>query len=203
MCHGQFEESRTFTIRLPDDKPDVIKAVIQYLYSGDFRDPSSAEPCRKTAYDLAEIYGSAGKYQLQGLQTLIIKKLGGVIDVVKRPIEFMSTAKVVYDCIPDSDMEFRAFFKNSATKSLLPSIMAKAIRQEFDAHLADGGTMAVDMVTAIFSDYDLQIHDSLITSLGFQTKIAGLEEENLLLKEGKARYKEDYTQLKKSMRNPK
>ena len=203
MCHGQFEESRTFTIRLPDDKPDVIKAVMQYLYSGDFRDPSSAEPYGKTAYELAEIYCSAEKYQLQGLRALIIMKLGGVIDVIKRPIEFMSTAKVVYDCIPDSDMDFRAFFKNSATKSLLPTVTSKEIRQEFDAHLADGGTMAVDMVAAIFSDYDLQIHNSFVTSLGFQTTIARQETEILQLKEGKARYKEDYTQLKKSLRIPK
>ncbi|KAL8910404.1 MAG: hypothetical protein Q9171_004313 [Xanthocarpia ochracea] len=229
MCHGEFEESRTFTIRLPDDKPKVIKAMIQYLYSGDFRDPSSAEPYRKTAYDLAEIYGSAEKYQLQGLKALIIKKLGSVVDVVKRPIEFMSTAKVIYDCIPNSDMDFRAFFKNSASKSLLPTIKAKAIRQEFDAQLADGGTMAVDMVAAILSDYNVQIRSSYFASSGFQTTIARLQSDNEQLKkdneqlkkdneelkedneqleedyeqlkECKERYKEDYKQLKKSLRN--
>ena len=38
MCNGPFEESQTFKIRLPEDRPNVIEALTEYLYSGDFRD---------------------------------------------------------------------------------------------------------------------------------------------------------------------
>ncbi|KAL8855319.1 MAG: hypothetical protein Q9178_008033 [Gyalolechia marmorata] len=217
MCHGEFEESRTFTLRLPDDKPNLIKAMIQYLYSGDFQDSGSVETPRKTSHNLAEMYGVAEKYQLKGLKTLIIKKLGVVVNAVKRPIEFMSTAKKIYDCIPDSDEDFRDFFRNFAIKSLRPTDMSGAIRQEFDDHVADGGTMAVDMVAAILSDYNLQIRSSSLASNDFQATIARLKsekvemiednerleeeneqlkEDNERLKERKAWYKEAYTQLK-------
>ncbi|KAL8923441.1 MAG: hypothetical protein Q9172_003138 [Xanthocarpia lactea] len=201
MCHGQFEESRTFTIRLPDDKPNLIKAMIQYLYTGDFQDSGSVESRCKTSHNLAEMYGVAEKYQLKDLKTLIIKKLGGVVDVVQRPNEFMSTAKKIYDCIPNSDKDFRDFFRNSAIKSLRPTSMSRAIRQEFDEHVADGGIMAVDIVNAICSQYNAEIKLWETSNKTSQDLVILLSKENKELKEAKRCYKEDYERLKKSLNN--
>ncbi len=34
ICYGHFQESQTFEIRLPEDEPQAIRALIQYFYTG-------------------------------------------------------------------------------------------------------------------------------------------------------------------------
>lgn len=202
MCHGQFEESRTFTICLPDDRPDVIRAVIQYLYSRDIQKFGSVNPsgCTITAlFDLAELYGVAEKYQLKGLKTVIIEKLETIIDVAKRPIEFLDVTKEIYDCIPDSDEDFRSFFRDAYTELLLPKDMPQVLRQQFDDHLAGGDIMAVDMVTALCTRYDERIAEMKDRT---KARIALLKEENEELSDEKARYKRQYERLVKSFNTP-
>ncbi|KAL8646349.1 MAG: hypothetical protein Q9226_006897 [Calogaya cf. arnoldii] len=201
MCHGHFEESRTFTICLPDDNPDAIRAVIHYLYSGDTQKFGSVDPPGSTItalFDLAELYGVAEKYQLQGLKTLIIKKLESILDVAQQPIEFIVAAKEIYNCIPDSDKDFRDFFKQASAKLLLPRVMPKVLRQQFDDHMAEGGTMAIDMVAALCSKYDAQISRMRRTAETSYNKIEQLTIENGELSRAKERYKEDNERLEKS-----
>lgn len=202
MCHGQFEESRTFTIFLPDDNPDVIRAVIQYLYSRDIQKFGSVNPsgCTITAlFDLAELYGVAEKYQLKGLKTVIIEKLRVIIDVTKRPIPFLAVAKDIYNCIPNSDEDFRSFFRIAYTSLSLPKDMSEVLRQQFDDHLADGGTMVVDMVTALCRIYDMRI-----TGMKNSTNatIALLKKENQQLSFERAGFKRDYEHLFKRLSMP-
>ena len=68
MCHGQFQESQTFEIRLPEDEPQAIRALILYLYTGRFLDYGTRESGNGSAgaaAQLAELYATADKYQLQ------------------------------------------------------------------------------------------------------------------------------------------
>ncbi|KAL8727675.1 MAG: hypothetical protein Q9166_005911 [cf. Caloplaca sp. 2 TL-2023] len=204
MCNGEFVESRTFCIRLPEDDPAVIRAVIQYLYTGDFQDFGSvagnpAQGSDVAARQLADIYGVAEMYQLNDLKTLIIKKLGDVVDVVQRPFEFFDAAKRIYDVTPDSDHGWRTFFKDAAAKLPQPKAMPKVLYREFNENIGHGGIMAVDMVTALCAKFNEHIKDEQSYSSRCEELVSVKNREIRLLEIDKVRHEKEYEQLKKSL----
>lgn len=87
------------TINLPEDEVEIIQATIQYFYTGDFwvfgstatlettegigKDAAvKATGCEKlaAAENLATMYITADKYQIQDLKSLVVKKLAAVVD---------------------------------------------------------------------------------------------------------------------------
>ncbi|KAL8726683.1 MAG: hypothetical protein Q9166_006551 [cf. Caloplaca sp. 2 TL-2023] len=158
MCYGQFNESHSLQIRLPEDDPKIIKILIQYLYSGDFHTPEIAEAYCGTTVDasnqLAELFSVAEKYALEDLKTWIVKKLGDITDVEEKAGEFLSTAKNIYACTPDTDHPYRTFFKQNFKHMKKPPNMRDADTLIFDECISSGGSLAVDMVTVICSQND-------------------------------------------------
>ncbi|KAL8727674.1 MAG: hypothetical protein Q9166_005910 [cf. Caloplaca sp. 2 TL-2023] len=160
MCHGQFQESHAFEIKLPEDDPKVMRAIIQYLYTGNFLDFGSMESGhgpKGAGSQLAALYVTAEKYQLQNLKNLVLAKLGSMIDLEVHPLDFLCIAELIYASIPDTDNLWRGFFKQYAGLMPKPRFMSKSVRCAFDVYIHEGGTQAVDMMDAICSDYDNQI----------------------------------------------
>lgn len=160
MCHGQFQESQTFEIRLPEDEPQAIRALILYLYTGRFLDYGTRESGNGSAgaaAQLAELYATADKYQLQDLKGLVTKNLKAVVDVEERPMDFLSMMRAMYARIPDSDNDCRKYFKNNAAQLPKPNLMSKPMRELFDECIFDGGSLATDLVCALCSDYHSQL----------------------------------------------
>ena len=160
MCSGEFQESHTCEIKLPEDDPEVIRAFIQYLYTGNFLDFGSMESGhgpKGAELQLARLYMTAEKYQMQNLKVLILGKLFCVLDPEQRPLDFLSIAGLMYDNIPDSDSGWRTLFKNCAIYLPKPSLMSKSIRTRFDNCLHRGGAQAVDMMEATWTLYDATI----------------------------------------------
>ncbi|KAL8758041.1 MAG: hypothetical protein Q9199_001771 [Rusavskia elegans] len=160
MCYGQFQESQTFEIRLPEDEPQAIRALIQYLYTGRFLDYGTMESGNGSAgaaTQLAELYATADKYQLQDLKALVAKNLDTVIDVEERPIDFLLIMRATYTSIPDWDKARRKHFKNLATQLPKPNFMAKPMREVFDECISGGGILATDLVSALCLDYHQQL----------------------------------------------
>ncbi len=129
---------------------------------------------------------------------MIINKLEVIIDVAKRPTEYLDVAKDIYNCIPESDEDFRSFFRVAYAQLMLPKDMPEVLRQQFDDHLADGGTMAVDMVTALCREYDMRITEMKNST---NATIALLKKENQQLAIERADYKR-YEHLLKRLSIP-
>ncbi|KAL8712376.1 MAG: hypothetical protein Q9225_006953, partial [Loekoesia sp. 1 TL-2023] len=153
MCYGRFKESQESRIELPDDDPVVIKAIIQYLYSGDFLDFGTIESgggSAGAADQLSDIYITAEKYQLLDLKSLVIEKLRTVTDVEERPVEFLTTAQKIYADIPEERPDvYRDFFIEMATDIPRPKIMSKPLHQAWLETLSYGGILAVDLATSM------------------------------------------------------
>ena len=155
MCHGRFQESLMFEIRLPEDDPEVIRALIQYLYTGNFHDFGTVKSGRGpkgAGSQLARLYVTAEKYQLQVLKNLVLSKFGSVSDPEERPLDFLCMAESMYENTPDTDTTWRTFFKSFAARLQKPNRMSKSIRDIFDNFVYGGGAQAVDMVEAICTD---------------------------------------------------
>ena len=160
MCNGQFEESHTFQIRLPEDSPQVIEALVEYLYSGNFRDNGTVARGgdTETATErLANIYCVAEKYGLEDLKVLVVRKLADVTDVKDRPTELFSEARKIYARIPDSDDIYPAFFKDQLMKMAISVFGSESVRQNMDECISAGSTLATDISDVIYRKYDASI----------------------------------------------
>ncbi|KAL8851210.1 MAG: hypothetical protein Q9221_003841 [Calogaya cf. arnoldii] len=194
---GDGFQSQIFTI-LAGSQRQKFTAHASFLSQSPVLDPGHTI---NALFDLAELYGVAEKYQLQGLKNLIIKKLESIVDVAQRPIEFIAAAKEICNCIPDSDRDFRDFFRQGSAKMVLPPVMPKVLRRQFYGHLAEGGTMAIDMVVALCAKYEAQISKMKLTAKTSHNKIIQLTAETGELSRDKQRYKEHYERLTKSSNN--
>ncbi|KAL8640339.1 MAG: hypothetical protein Q9228_002724 [Teloschistes exilis] len=155
----------TLTINLPDDEIEVFQAIIQYLYAGDFTELGSTaildanEGIGKGAAaratnleelappeDLATMYITADKYQIQDLKSLVVKKFAAVIDTKERPVEFLEIARRIYTSVPDSDEAYRSFFKSSFGTAASIEPKSTDLRQMIEHCIYNGGKLALDMV---------------------------------------------------------
>ena len=152
MCRGQFKESAESLISLPDDDPRVMRALIQYLYSGDFFDFGIVKSSGGTAdaiSQLSDIYITAEKYQMSDLKELIIKKLRAITGVEERPAEFFSLAQKIYSGIPqEGPNAFRDFLQDSIAQLSIQT-MNKTDKQAFLQTFAHGGLLAKDLARTV------------------------------------------------------
>lgn len=109
---------------------------------------------------LAELYMTAEKYQIRKLKTLVLSKLGSILDPKERPLGFLCMAELMYENIPDSDSVWRTLFKNWAGCLPKPSLMSTSIRTFFDNCLHRGGAQAVDMMEATCTTYDALLENA-------------------------------------------
>ncbi|KAL8980184.1 MAG: hypothetical protein Q9205_004658 [Flavoplaca limonia] len=160
ICYGHFQESQTFEIRLPEDEPQAIRALIQYLYTGRFLDYGTIESGRGpagAATQLADLLIMADKYQLHDLQILVAKNLDAIIDVEERPIDFLWIMQATYASVTELDKSRRKHFKNFASQLPKPNLMGKSLREVFDECISGGGVLASDLVSALWLDYHIQL----------------------------------------------
>lgn len=173
MCSGQFQESHTCEIKLPEDNPEVIRAFIQYLYTGnvlDFGSLASGHGPKGAGLQLAGLYMTAEKYQMPNLKDLVLWKLGSLLDPTKHPEEFLFIARLMYENIPDSDSGWRSLFKDCAMCLLKPSLMSKCVRTVFDHYLHQGGAQAVDMMEAKCTHYEALLDSAEVEVCEFKTR---------------------------------
>ena len=184
MCHGDFIESKTSEINLPEDDPKVFAAIGNYLYTGEMfqveinNEPTPAadttmvdtDDTDETAIECIEItrllsdtYLAAEKWDLKDLKVLVVEKLSSITDVKRRPILFLITAVKLYASISDSDTAYRAFFRKTLSDLLnetRPDEMRDDLRETFDDCVSGGGNLAVDTVRALSSAHIEQLSAS-------------------------------------------
>ncbi|KAL8676405.1 MAG: hypothetical protein Q9186_007069 [Xanthomendoza sp. 1 TL-2023] len=195
MCHGHFEESHTLQIRLPEDDPRVMKAVIQYLYSGSFYNFGTEEACGNTAdaaNELAEIYSVAEKYGLQDLKTLVIEKLRKITDVMDKAGEFLSVAMKIYACTPDTDGPYRTFFKETVATMKNRYDLSEPDVEVFNECISSGGSLAIDLVTAACDQYNIDLSYAEGDLTAERERVDELEKDLAEMTRKMKRYKERY-----------
>ncbi|KAL8960091.1 MAG: hypothetical protein Q9183_005523, partial [Haloplaca sp. 2 TL-2023] len=179
---SRFKEAATLHVSLPDEDPIVIKAMLQYLYSGDFRDITNhdstsgivknaddmdgddAQDQRRaeTALFLAKMYVAAEKFHLPDLKALVIEKIASITNLAAHPISFLQSSMRIYSGIPeDANVEdpYRTFFKSTAIE-LEPSKMSPGVLTAYESCLAFGSMLAVDLANAIHNNYEFRTSET-------------------------------------------
>jgi len=136
ICRGQFLESASKRINLPDELPEIFSSVLEYLYKGDYY-PRLLHNKRRNAWELegAEgnnggrgavestvvhagtglallkdtlLYCTAEKYGLDELKRLALRKQGLQSGIQCSTI--LASARFAYANTPDSDSKLRAHY---------------------------------------------------------------------------------------------
>ncbi|KAL8799712.1 MAG: hypothetical protein Q9182_005690 [Xanthomendoza sp. 2 TL-2023] len=159
-CEEQIRvRDHTYGLKLPDKDPNVMAALLQYLYTGDFLDfgtmESGAGPAGAGA-QLADMYSAAHDYELPNLKILVLRKLEVIIDAEERPDEFLSIMKAIYAKVNDAEEEYREFFRQCAVQLPKPVAMLREMRSLFSSCISSGGILAIDLVDAICMSYNAQ-----------------------------------------------
>ncbi|KAL6245868.1 hypothetical protein RBB50_007021 [Rhinocladiella similis] len=125
LLKGQFFENHSRRINLPDEQPEILSAVLEYLYKGDYY-PKLLHNKRRDTWELENegnatiqhhtakqtlmkdtvIYCSAQHYGLDGLKRLALRKQGFRSGVAISTI--LASARYAYNHTPDSDSKLRA-----------------------------------------------------------------------------------------------
>ncbi|KAK5454178.1 hypothetical protein LTS15_006178 [Exophiala xenobiotica] len=160
-CKDQFFENHSRRINLPDEQPEILSAVLEYLYKGDYY-PKLLHNKRKDTWELEDegsgpnttiyhhaakqnlmkdtvIYCSAELYGLEDLKRLALRKQGLRSGMAISTI--LASARYAYNHTPDSDSKLRAQYLTFIIRS----------RNNFKK----SGTMKVEMEqggTALFFD---------------------------------------------------
>jgi hypothetical protein len=73
-CHGQFVESNAKRINLPEEIPEVLSSVLEYLYKGDYF-PKLMHNKRKDTWELEDVGGRSSESTIyhNGLRQTLLK----------------------------------------------------------------------------------------------------------------------------------
>ncbi|KAJ3948619.1 uncharacterized protein N0V96_002878 [Colletotrichum fioriniae] len=125
-CRGQFFESQSKRISLPDEEPEIFSSVLEYLYKGGRAAAVPSTPTSTTTGTTASeatifvsscgqhilrdtvIYCAAERYGLEELKRLALRKQGlqSGIDIGT----ILRSAQYAYAHTPDSDSRLRAHY---------------------------------------------------------------------------------------------
>ncbi|RVX67085.1 hypothetical protein B0A52_08328 [Exophiala mesophila] len=169
-CREQFFQGNTRRITLPDEHPEVLSAVLEYLYKGDYypkllhntrrdvweiedegKDPKSTiyhHATKQTVLKDTFIYCSAQRYGLEELQRLALRKQG--LRHGMQISTILASARWAYQNTPDTDSKLRAQYLTLIIRSRNNFKKSGTMKLEME----QGGTMFFDLFVAMCNHID-------------------------------------------------
>ncbi|KAI9723039.1 MAG: hypothetical protein M1812_001488 [Candelaria pacifica] len=127
LCDSNFKEAHDRHIRLPEDDADAFGKVLEYLYSQTYTPATTSTSPSALASEMGDLYIMADKYQLNLLKALMVQKFRTAIvsttvgkDTTAENLwALFKESQHIYANVPESDFEFRNYFKEVAPQCLL------------------------------------------------------------------------------------
>ena len=174
---GNFLDGSSKKIELPDEEPEVLSCVLEYLYKGDYY-PRLLHNKRRNTWDLEDaqevktggrgqsdltiylssvggevlrdtvIYCAAEKYGLDELKRLALRKQGLVSGVQVDVI--LRSARYAYDYTPDTESRLRAHYLALIIRSRKTFKRSGTMQMEMEK----GGKLFFDLFVAMCNHID-------------------------------------------------
>ncbi|KAL9614223.1 MAG: hypothetical protein Q9167_001311 [Letrouitia subvulpina] len=171
ITHGQFLESTSKRVVLPEESPEVFSSVLEYLYKGDYY-PRLLHNKRKNAWELEDsegdngisatveatvdhalyqqtllkdtvLYCTAERYDLPELKRLALRKQGLRSGIHCATI--LASARYAYANTPDSDSKLRAHYLALIIRSKATFKRSGTMQMEMEK----GGRLFFDLFVAV------------------------------------------------------
>ncbi|KAL9117579.1 MAG: hypothetical protein Q9187_005883 [Circinaria calcarea] len=183
MCSGGFQESVSCAIQLLEDQPEIFGYVLEFLYMRSDGLFTEGHDGSELAKKLADIYVMAEKYQIDSLKQTVIEMLSSIPELQQKPILFFRLARKIYQWLPDSDLNFRRFYRQHAASTL------RMIDQDgldyVRAIVNEGGTLATDTFDVQRAVFDVEKKESSATKAALESERKAIELERKTWKEEK------------------
>ncbi|KAJ9192674.1 hypothetical protein DTO164E3_8257 [Paecilomyces variotii] len=178
MLKGQFLEASTKQVDLPDEEPETLSCVLEFLYKGDYF-PRLLHNRRRNSWELEDaqdinktggrgsseptmfhsgvgddvlrdtvIYCAAEKYGLDDLKSLALRKQGLQSGI---PVDvILRSARYAYDNTPDTESRLRAHYLALIIRSRKTFKRSGTMQMEMEA----GGKLFFDLFVAMSNHID-------------------------------------------------
>ncbi|PLB35372.1 BTB/POZ domain-containing protein [Aspergillus candidus] len=146
LLSNNWAESTSRTIRLEDDDPESVKAMVQFMYEFDYddsaTDDTSTEEVHPTIFHI-RVYKTADKYLIPELKVYALRKFLTATNTSKKLTTLLpQIIEEAYAATPASDSRLRR-----AVLELVLSNQDKLIRRDaFIEVIKNGGDFAVDFM---------------------------------------------------------
>ncbi|CAL8583508.1 hypothetical protein XPA_009130 [Xanthoria parietina] len=174
ICRGQFLETATKRVSLPEELPEIFSSVLEYLYKGDYyprllhnkrRNTWELEETESNSRDNAEstvfhqgagqvllkdtmLYCAADRYGLDDLKRLALRKQGLQSGI--QCCTILASARYAYANTPDNDSKLRAHYLALIIRSRSTFKRSGTMQMEMEK----GGMMFFDLFVAICNHMD-------------------------------------------------
>ncbi len=175
LCDSKFKEAENNHIELPEDDPTDFGVLIHYLYVQKFDTKATQEEPGDLADELADMYITADKYQLNLLKALTVKKFRAAKTLSSSAQALFPAARRIYDNVPDSEVLFKAYFR-----SVAPSCLSKIPAGEQSKFLDDtelDGQFGKHVAAAFFGSLQSLRTETSITNL--QSRLTAAADETI------------------------
>ena len=148
MCNTGFKEALEKRITLPEERPSLLGAIIEYLYTDDFWTEGHGQvdlSKRDKAFGLAHLYVSAAQYGLEAMKDLIVAKLRCCSELNDLS-NWLEVADIIYESNPSRDEPYPIYFRSLVVRLLDATKMsAHLVNETLENRIDMGGPLAVDI----------------------------------------------------------
>ncbi|KAK7536814.1 uncharacterized protein J3D65DRAFT_667540 [Phyllosticta citribraziliensis] len=151
VAHG-FKESYTSVITIEEPaNVEVIKAMLEYIYKGDYTVASDTEA--QLVVDTG-VYAAAEMFRVEGLKQLAAERISSNIDKVFSSSNLAIVLDNVYEYTPEHDRQVRDLFAKAATTKIeREGLLGSATFREA---IKENGNFAADIVLAMHKTVNIQ-----------------------------------------------
>ncbi|QSS56934.1 hypothetical protein I7I53_05295 [Histoplasma capsulatum var. duboisii H88] len=142
-CRGQFLESHGKRINLPDEQPEILSSILEYLYKGDYY-PRLIHNKRRDSWELENVGNPSSQ---QASDSTIINQ---VDEVAVQCSTILSSARFAYANTPDNDSKLRAHYLALIIRSRSTFKRSGTMQMEMEV----GGKLFFDLFVAMCNHMD-------------------------------------------------
>jgi len=177
VLKGQFHEAGTKKVELPDEEPEILSCILEFLYKGDYY-PRLLHNKRRNTWDLEDaqdlknggrgncestiylsdvggdvlrdtvVYCAAEKYGLEELKRLALRKQGLQSGIQVDVI--LRSARYAYEHTPDTESRLRAHYLALIIRSRKTFKRSGTMQMEME----NGGKLFFDLFVAMCNHID-------------------------------------------------
>ncbi|KAK7515695.1 hypothetical protein IWZ03DRAFT_380230 [Phyllosticta citriasiana] len=139
---GGFKEAKSGLIDLPNDNPDAVKGLLEYLYSDEYSVPKCSNVLRDSTLFHLEMYIIAEIYRVPALADKAMNEFTAFVGLQKLfcPIKIIPTAvDRIYESIPDNQGEA---IKSSLASASAVHLSGLLQNEKFTEQMAENFTYA-------------------------------------------------------------
>ena len=113
------QEDEAHEIELLGDDPAAVKAMLRFLYDGDYSADEAVWHDGISLLPHVHVYVTAEKYDLQGLKHAAFRNISSILGNEKESVDLYEALRLAFSLTPPNDQQLRILFTDNCVAHLL------------------------------------------------------------------------------------